>query len=388
MNSGESSLRILHVLRAPVGGLFRHVQDLAGEQAARGHRVGIVADSLTGGEWARQQFALLAPKLALGVTRLPMHREPHPTDFAAILRVHGRIERLRPDIVHGHGSKGGLYARASGFLPGLARPLRVYTPHGGSLHDQPGRSLFLSVEKLAARKTDLLLFESDYIAARYEAGVGETRALRHVVKNGLRPEEFAAVPTDPDAADFVYVGELSAYKGVDTLIEALARLHGEGLAPRLAVVGSGCEFGKLSALVEQNGLNRHVAFYGVLPAREAFALGHVVVAPSRAESLPYVALEAIAARKTLIATDVGGLGEIFGPLRDRLIPCDDAEALAGAMGAALTRDEAEAERERALLADHVARHFSVAVMADCALAAYREALDRRAGRAPLPAIPS
>ena len=48
MSTG-SSLAVLHVLRAPVGGLFRHVLDLAREQAARGCRVGVVADSLTGG---------------------------------------------------------------------------------------------------------------------------------------------------------------------------------------------------------------------------------------------------------------------------------------------------------------------------------------------------
>ena len=60
MDSSERSLRILHVLRAPVGGLFRHVQDLALEQAARGHAVGLIADSSTGGEQAKAQFAQLA----------------------------------------------------------------------------------------------------------------------------------------------------------------------------------------------------------------------------------------------------------------------------------------------------------------------------------------
>ena len=44
------SLKILHVLRSPVGGLFRHVLDLSRAQAARGHQVGIVADASTGGE--------------------------------------------------------------------------------------------------------------------------------------------------------------------------------------------------------------------------------------------------------------------------------------------------------------------------------------------------
>ena len=124
---------------------------------------------------------------------------------------------------------------------------------------------------------------------QFSKGVGATRALQRVAKNGLRPEEFAAVPAEPDAAEFVYVGELSTYKGVDTLIEALALLHcGEDAAPRLVIVGSGCEYDKLAAMVELYGLNRHVAFYGVLPAREAFALGASWWRRSRAESLPYI----------------------------------------------------------------------------------------------------
>jgi glycosyltransferase involved in cell wall biosynthesis len=382
MDSSESGLRIVHVLRAPVGGLFRHVQDLALEQARCGHLVGLIADSSSGGERAAARFDQLAPSLKLGVTRFPMRREPHASDIPALLRVAREFARLKPDVIHGHGSKGGLYARAAPILPGAGSPLRVYTPHGGSFHDQPHHGLYLTVERLAARRTDLLLFESDYIAARYSEGVGDGRALRRIVKNGLYPEEFAPASTRPDAADFIYVGELSCHKGVDTLIEALALLHQDAEAgPRLAIVGSGRQGDKLAALVERLGLTRHIAFYGVLPAREAFALGQIVVAPSRAESLPYIVMEAIAAGKTVIATDVGGVGEIFGPLRERLVPRDHPAALADAMRAALDRDDREAARERSILAAHVARHFSVSRMAELILSAYREALARRSGGA-------
>src|SRR6516162_4037531 len=65
-------LNILHVMRAPVGGLFRHVADLARGQAARGHRVGIVADATTGGDQAEAVLADLSSVLALGVTRMAM----------------------------------------------------------------------------------------------------------------------------------------------------------------------------------------------------------------------------------------------------------------------------------------------------------------------------
>ena len=67
-------LNILHIFRSPVGGLFRHVIDLAREQAARGHRVGLIADSRTGGDNADAAFKAIIPSLALGLTRIPMSR--------------------------------------------------------------------------------------------------------------------------------------------------------------------------------------------------------------------------------------------------------------------------------------------------------------------------
>ncbi len=371
-------LKIIHVLRAPVGGLFRHVMDLASVQADLGHEVGIIADSSTGGENAARAFKGLEPKLALGLERFPMRREPHPDDLPAIFRVHRAARRHKPDVLHGHGSKGGLYTRAGAFLPGLPCMVRAYTPHGGSFHKQPGYSLYMLVEKLVAAKTDVLFFESDYIAAEVAKGVGETKALTRIAKNGLRPEEFTPVAAQADAAEFVYIGELSSYKGVDTLIEALAAIHAEGeFTPSLVIVGSGAELDRLAAMVEFYGLNRHVAFYGVLPAREAFALGRVVVTPSRAESLPYIVLETLAAEKPLIATDVGGVGEIFGPRRDWLIPRDSADRLAQAMVAALRRPPEEAARDSLELKNYVAEHFSVCVMVQAVLAGYRDAMARK-----------
>ena len=84
------------------------------------------------------------------------------------------------------------------------------------------------VERLVAAKTDLILFESEFIAAEVAKRVRPTRALTRVARNGLRPEEFTAVQAQGDAAEFVYIGELSSYKGVDTLIDALAKIHASG----------------------------------------------------------------------------------------------------------------------------------------------------------------
>src|SRR5271165_7392116 len=100
-------LNILHVMRAPVGGLFRHVVDLARGQAACGYRVGLVADASTGGAEAEARLASLAPHLALGLTRVAMSRQLGPRDATARTHVARRAAEVEADVVHGHGAKGG-----------------------------------------------------------------------------------------------------------------------------------------------------------------------------------------------------------------------------------------------------------------------------------------
>src|SRR6202000_311976 len=111
MPAPDPPLRILHAVRAPVGGIFRHIIDLANGQAARGHQVGIIADSLTGGERAATALAEIAPRLALGLHRMAIHREPRPTDFLVWARFRRLIAELKPDVLHGHGAKAGVFAR-------------------------------------------------------------------------------------------------------------------------------------------------------------------------------------------------------------------------------------------------------------------------------------
>ena len=242
--TSERELRILHVLRSPLGGLFRHVLDLSREQIKRGHQVGLIADASTGGTRADQVLADLEPHLALGLTRFPMRRNPHPSDLLALGRVIGATRAKRPDVLHGHGSKGAVYARLPGVLPGGSKSLvRVYTPHGGSLHygaGLPKNELFMRVERMLARHSDLILFESAYAAERYRAAVGEPRCLTRVTLNGLDAGEFDPVVPQEGAADFLYVGELRALKGVDTFLDAFAAACGTTGRPlRAVLVGSG-----------------------------------------------------------------------------------------------------------------------------------------------------
>lgn len=385
MTDGPASrpLKILHVFRAPLGGLFRHVLDAARGQVERGHDVGIFCASNAGGARADEVFRELGSQLTLGVTRVPMSRYPSATDFKAQLAEMSLRRRLAPDVVHCHGSKGGVYGRIPALLSPGRRYVTAYTPHGGSFNYKPGsreHKVYMAVERLLERATDVFLFESRFIAGRFEAHVGHAPQTDHrVVLNGVSDAEFE--PIDHRAAEFdlLYLGELRSAKGVDTLIDALALLRRrDGVTPRILIVGSGPDENELQRMTRDRGIADQCVFEPPAPIRKALARARAMVIPSRAESLPYVILEAAAAAQPLISTDVGGIGEIYGPRhRQRLIPANDPTALTAAIRAMLDTPEAERRAQATDLAGHVRQNFSLDAMIDGVIAAYRDALRAR-----------
>ncbi len=371
-----TSLEIVHMLRAPLGGLFRHVIDVARGQIERGHRVGLVVDSTTGGANAEAVLAELAPRLALGILRLPITRELSPHDFGALWTISAWVKARSPDVLHGHGAKGAALARLT---PSVPDAIRAYTPHGGSLVYSPGTikgGFYRTLERILNTRTDLFLFESTYIADLFRTVISKPRALVRVVRNGIAESEFETVMPRPDATDIVCVGELRPVKAIDVLIEAIAILGRSGRKVTATIAGEGPDAQMLRDQAKQLGVDGQIRFIGHCPARKAFAMGRMLVMPSRAELLPYVALEAAAAGVPIIATDVGGVHEIFGPHSARLIPPDDLGALIGAITAALT-EPLDIHRLAEALRMRVRSEFSLSMMVECNLAAYREALAAR-----------
>ncbi len=374
----------MHVFRAPVGGLFRHVVDVARLQAAAGHDVGLFCDASTGGARAEAALAALAPHLTLGVTRpadapqpataseRPLGarrpvapRAPRRADRAARARLEGRP------------------VRPPGPVGPALRPVRAYTPHGGSFNYRPGSALhrlYMQAERVLTARTDVFLFESDFIAGRYRAYVGPTSRLVRIVHNGIATEEFAPITRAPDALDLVYIGELREAKGVPVLFEALARLRREhGRRLTLLVVGSGPDENTLRTRVAALGLAEDVRFEPPQPIRAALSRARVMVVPSLAESLPYVILEAAAAAQPMVSTDVGGIPEIFGPAAPALVPPNDAAALAGAILRKVDQDPEARRDEAAGLSAFIRCRFSMDQMAEDGLAGYAAARRRIAG---------
>lgn len=384
-SGGQPGLRIVHCFRNPIGGLFRHVRDVARAQAASGHRVGIICDSTTGGPFEDHLFEEIRPHLALGLQRIPMRREVATADFAAARQVYRAARPLDLDVLHGHGAKGGAYARLAGTL--LRRranwPVaRIYTPHGGTLHYDP-RSLrnrvFFIAERVFDRLTDALIFVSRYEADTYREKVRPPRGFNEVVPNGLRPEEYEPVEPLPTARDFVYVGMLRDLKGPDVFISALAALKERGLNASANIYGAGDDAARYRSMAVKAGLVDVITFHEPAPAREAFKTGRVLIVPSRAESMPYIVLEAAAASVPMIATRVGGIPEIFTDAAERLVPPGDTDALADAMAAAMT-DLAGARRDAIQLRRAVHEVHTVDAMAGKIEGVYRRALTGRIDR--------
>lgn len=332
-----------------------------------GHDVGVVCDARTAGRHAEASLRNLAENFcSLGVTRIPMNRQPGPRDILVSRAIQRIAREANVQILHGHGAKGGAYTRlAASALKNAGQKIRAfYTPHGGSLHYKPtslqGR-IFMALERWLGKKTDGLIFESAYSSELYHHNVGPFPCEMRIIHNGLRADEFYSVVLDENAVEFVYVGELRHLKGVDVFLEALAEANKTHDVSAF-IAGGGPDAANFQKLARKLKLAGSVTFAGPTPARAAFSRGRCLVIPSRAESLPYIVLEAAAACLPFIATRVGGIPEIVKGSDVALIPVDDVGALATEMLNFLDNPQTYVRRAEALQ-KHVSQRFTIDSMA-------------------------
>jgi glycosyltransferase involved in cell wall biosynthesis len=352
-------MRILHVFRSPVGGLFRHVRDLARGQAALGHDVGIFCDSGTGGQNAIDLLNQTGRSCSLGITRHAMSKLPGFGDVSCALKTSTLAKHLNIDVIHGHGAKGGLYSRLAGRFSGKTA---IYTPHGGSLHYRwanfPG-PLFLGTERLLRKTNAGIVFVCEFEKQLFQAKIGLGNCKSIVVHNGLWPEEFSNDPPKASAADLLFVGEMRNLKGVDVLLRAIALLK-----PRKTVtaclIGEGPDLNHFKSLANELGLSEQVQFAGRKSMSEAIGLGQVFVLPSRNESFPYVMLEAIAAYVPIIGSDVGGISEVVP--KAQLCASDRPELLAELIYNTLNSPDLTA-KNAGVLAEQIQSRFGAELMA-------------------------
>ena len=155
-----------------------------------------------------------------------------------------------------------------------------------------------------------------------------------------REQARQALSLDPSAEIIVYVGRLDVRKGLVELIEAMAQLRQTRPAARCYLIGDGPDKPILLSAIARHNLAAQVTLVPSCPTEGVarwMAAADLVTLPSYREGCPNVVLEALAAGRPVVATNVGGIPELMDETCGRLIPDHDAPALAHALDEVLTQ---------------------------------------------------
>jgi glycosyltransferase involved in cell wall biosynthesis len=331
-------LRVAYVLGTTTGGTGPHVAMLAQGCAARGLAVRVFGPAETGRRYLSGEQGPAAgdtgdgPARPPGFTAVPIGDRPRPgRDLAAVLRLRRLLRDWAPDVVHAHGLRAGAFAALAG-APGAL----VVTVHNAPPADAPGRVIHAALERLTARRADLVTWVSADLGARMRRA-GARDGGRAVVAAPAFPAPSAdqigtaGASLGAGGRPVVFAaGRLTAQKGFGVLIDAAARWRGRDPAPVLAIAGDGPLAGELGARAGAAGIPvRFLGRRADVPALMAAA--DVVVVPSVWEGQPLVVQEALRAARPMVASRVGGIPDLTGEDGALLVPPGDAAALAGAV---------------------------------------------------------
>ncbi len=151
-------------------------------------------------------------------------------------------------------------------------------------------------------------------------------------RDRIAARESVGIPQDQEAV--VYVGRLDVRKGLIELIEAVALLRLTRPKLHLYIVGEGSDRPKLNEAAIRSEVETHVTFVPSCTTDGValwMAASDLVTLPSYKEGCPNVVLEALAAGRPVVATNVGGIPELMDEKSGRLVPPHDAKTLAKAL---------------------------------------------------------
>ena len=379
----------------PLGGLEIAVQKLAEHLAMRGYAVMVVTGSF--GWWPSKQLDsewVTVHRVPLGLPSIVIRRgfRRLMTSLAhTVLRVLWAPLRLlyllwlirafRPDVVNLH-----YIAGNAAFCLAAKRLLNfklLVSIHGTDIKSYPHRSpLMRWVTKRALEVADKVLSNSACLLRDAERISASVIGKSMVVGNGVDMAEFVSSPQSEYAQQryVLCAARLVFTKGVDVLIEAFAMVHQMSGDLALLIAGDGPERQKYAALVEESGLGGVVELLGrVEPTQIPSLLAgcELLVLPSRQESCGIAILEAMASRKAVIATRVGGVPEIIRDMENGLlVDAESPQQLAKAVVLLLQDNEL---RDRLAKAGYetVRSRFTWEKVVDKYLDAYRQVSDHR-----------
>lgn len=339
-------MKIIRIIaRLNVGGPARHVVWLTEALRDAEFESQLVAGRVPAGE---EDMAYMAEASGIEPVLIEeMSRELSLKDVISLAKVFRLIRQEKPDIVHTHTAKAGTVGRAAAFLyrwltPGvlIGRPRRlavVHTFHGHVFHSYYGRmktSLFILIEKLLARvATDriVVISEQQFDEIHRKTGIGAEKQFT-VIPLGIDLEPLAAAASrrqelreelsiDDPALLIGFVGRLTEIKNIPLFLETAHRyetLSDPALPPaRFVIAGDGHLRPALEAEARERGIGG-ITFLGNRENIESvYAALDIVALTSLNEGTPLSLIEAMAARRPVISTTVGGVIDLLGPELER-----------------------------------------------------------------------
>ncbi|MEE9162079.1 MAG: glycosyltransferase [Candidatus Neomarinimicrobiota bacterium] len=280
----------------------------------------------------------------------------------------------RPDVIHAHVFKAALPAVILGML--LKRPV-VVTEHftGYARGTLSARDRYMA--RFALNRAAIILTVSASLWRDMEPyGI---RNEHRVVPNVIDTERFQLRRSRGMSAGHVpkilFVAFLTPKKGLPVLLHALHELTGRNF--HLDVIGDGPNRPEYEQLLERLRLQERVSFLGAISREEL--PGHVeqcdfLVLPSSVETFGVVLIEALAAGKPVVASDIGGPDEIVTNEVGMLVPSGDVKAWSQAIDYMLDHYQDYAPEK---LVAYARSRYTYEIVGRQIQQAYREVLDGR-----------
>lgn len=364
-------VKVLQIVGDPFGGIRKHVHDIL--KGLHSDFDFIYVSSKNGDKIFVEEIDDLSKKIE-SYYALDIKKRPSVSDLANIYKIYKILKKHKVDVVHGHGAKGGLYARVAGKLAGCKV---IYTPHGGVVHSmfKPFEAkLYKAVEKFLCIFTDLLIFESNYTANSFNEKFGCKKVKKIVNYNGveippgLPKKEIKSQNSWPKKIGVF--GMMREEKGQDLAYAAIKTLVQEGYQLELHFYGDGPLKKKLEECSTSDQLTEQVYFHGeVTNVYEKMLEMDFILIPSRFESFGYVAVEAAMLGLPVVAARVGGLLETVGDSKLMFNSADEFDIMQK-LKLVLTLDESEIRTQLLVLKKSATEKFSVKVMREKVLEKY------------------
>lgn len=285
--------------------------------------------------------ALLRNDLPGDVDVLEVYFE-HATQLVAASKIASYLRRRRIDILSSHQFCASMLASPLAKIAGV--PLTIETPHIRELWRTTWPKSSFAIDRLAGRFVDFYIAVSESNAQFLLEKKGLPKDKIRVIQNGTDLSRFNPSHTAPrdmrkslgfDESDpvIVLIGRLEAQKGHAVLLEALPPVRQKFLNLRVVFVGDGSLRDKLEQQVRTLGLQDCARFVGVQSnVTDWLALANFCALPSFYEGLPLVAIESLAAGRTMVASAVDGTPEVIVDRKTGLlVPPGDPSALSKAI---------------------------------------------------------